>query len=179
MKWFQSLARFLSAALVLGVAASASAQGTASPDGRNADTWLRDGDRLTIAFSPYTEHFRNNPEYTKHSYLLDLGIESKYDTVWGADKTLFGLAVFKNSFGQPSQYIYWGQKWDVKPWLYAKVTAGLLHGYKGKYKNNIPFNGLGVAPGIIPAVGVQFGDVRAELITLGFSAVMVTVGYRF
>lgn len=179
MKWFQSLARFLSAALVLGVTASASAQGTANPDGRNADTWLRDGDRLTIAFSPYTEHFRNNPEYTKHSYLVDLGIESKYDTVWGADKTLFGLAVFKNSFGQPSQYIYWGQKWDVKPWLYAKVTAGLLHGYKGKYKNNIPFNGLGVAPGIIPAVGVQFGDVRAELITLGFSAVMVTVGYRF
>ena len=179
MKWFQSLARFLSAALVLGVAASASAQGTANPDGRNADTWLRDGDRLTIAFSPYTEHFRNNPEYTKHSYLVDLGIESKYDTVWGADKTLFGLAVFKNSFGQPSQYIYWGQKWDFKPWLYAKVIAGLLHGYKGKYKNNIPFNGLGVAPGIIPAVGVQFGDVRAELITLGFSAVMVTVGYLF
>lgn len=148
-------------------------------DGRSADTWLRDGDRFFIAYSPYTEHFRNNPEYTKHTHLVDVGIESKYDTVWGADQTLFGVSVFKNSYGQPSQFLYWGQRWDIKPWLYAKVTAGLLHGYKGKYKNNIPFNGAGVAPGIVPAIGVQYGDVRAEAIVLGFSALMFTVGYRF
>lgn len=148
-------------------------------DGRNAETWLRDGDRISIAVSPYTEHFRNNPEYAKHTYLVDLGIQSKYDTVWGADRTLFGLAIFKNSYGQPSQYIYWGQEWDIKPWLYAKVTAGLLHGYKDKYKNNIPFNGLGVAPGIIPSVGVRYGNVRVEGIVLGFSALMFTVGYTF
>ena len=148
-------------------------------DGRNADTWLRDGDRFYLSYSPYTEHFRNNPEYAKHTHLVDLGIESKYDTVWGADRTLFGLSVFKNSYGQPSQWLYWGQRWDVNSWLYARVTAGLLHGYKGKYKNNIPLNGAGVAPGIIPALGVQYGDVRAEMVLLGFSALMFTVGYRF
>ena len=148
-------------------------------DGRNADTWLRDGDRFYLSYSPYTEHFRNNPEYAKHTHLVDLGIESKYDTVWGADRTLFGLSVFKNSYGQPSQWLYWGQRWDVNSWLYARVTAGLLHGYKGKYKNNIPLNSAGVAPGIIPALGVQYGDVRAEMVLLGFSALMFTVGYRF
>ena len=151
----------------------------ASNDGRNADTWLRDGDRIYVAYSPYTEHFRNNPEYAKHTHLVDVGIESKYDTVWGADRTLFGVTVFKNSYGQPSQYLYWGQKWDIQPWLYAKVTAGLLHGYKGKYKNNIPLNGAGVAPAIVPSLGVQYGNVRAEAIMLGFSALMFTVGYRF
>ena len=150
-----------------------------SSDGRNADTWLRDGDRFYVAYSPYTEHFRNNPEYAKHTHLVDVGIESKYDAVWGADRTLFGLTVFKNSYGQPSQYLYWGQRWDVTPWLYARVTAGLLHGYKGKYKNNIPFNGAGVAPGIVPTVGVQWGDARAEIALLGFSALLFTVGYRF
>ena len=148
-------------------------------DGRNADTWLRDGDRFYLSYSPYTEHFRNNPEYAKHTHLVDLGIESKYDTVWGADRTLFGLSVFKNSYGQPSQWLYWGQRWDVNSWLYARVTAGLLHGYKGKYKKNIPLNSAGVAPGIIPALGVQYGDVRAEMVLLGFSALMFTVGYRF
>ncbi len=151
----------------------------ASADGRNADTWLRDGDRIYVGFSPYTEHFRNNPEYAKHTYLVDLGIQSQYDKVWGSDATLFGLAIFKNSYGQPSQYIYWGQQWDIKPWLYAKVTAGLLHGYKGKYKTNIPFNDLGVAPAIIPSVGLRYGNFRVEGVVLGFSALMFNVGYTF
>jgi len=184
MKWYQPAAcavfAFLATyAFAQGAPLPPASAAAATTDGRNADTWLRDGDRVYMAYSPYTEHFRNNPEYVKHTHLVDLGIESKYDTVWGADRTLFGLTVFKSSYGQPSQYIYWGQRWDLKPWLYAKVTAGLLHGYKGKRKNSIPFNDLGVAPGIVPAIGVQFGDVRAEAVVLGFSALMFTVGYRF
>lgn len=159
--------------------AAPAASAAATADGRNADTWLRDGDRIYVGFSPYTEHFRHNPEYAKHTYLVDLGIQSNYDRVWGADATLFGLAVFKNSYGQPSQYIYWGQQWDIKPWLYAKVTAGLLHGYKGKYKTNIPFNDLGVAPAIIPSVGLRYGNFRVEGVVLGFSALMFNVGYTF
>lgn len=155
------------------------ASAPAATDGRNADTWLRDGDRVYVGFSPYTEHFRHNPEYAKHTYLVDLGIQSQYDKVWGSDATLFGLAIFKNSYGQPSQYIYWGQQWDIKPWLYAKVTAGLLHGYKGKYKSNIPFNDLGVAPAIIPSVGLRYGNFRVEGVVLGFSALMFNVGYTF
>lgn len=184
MKWYQPAAcavfAFLATyAFAQGAPVPAASATAATTDGRNADTWLRDGDRIYLAYSPYTEHFRNNPEYTKHTYLVDAGIQSKYDRVWGADRTLFGLAIFKNSYGQPSQYIYWGQEWDIKPWLYAKVTAGLLHGYKGKYKSNIPFNDLGVAPAIVPAIGVRYGDFRAEGVVLGFSALMFTVGYTF
>ncbi len=165
--------------IVIAQNTQAAPAGVASADGRNADTWLRDGDRIYVGFSPYTEHFRNNPEYAKHTYLVDLGIQSQYDKVWGSDATLFGLAIFKNSYGQPSQYIYWGQQWDIKPWLYAKVTAGLLHGYKGKYKTNIPFNDLGVAPAIIPSVGLRYGNFRVEGVVLGFSALMFNVGYTF
>ena len=165
--------------IVIAQNTQAAPAASAAADGRNADTWLRDGDRIYVGFSPYTEHFRHNPEYTKHTYLVDLGIQSNYDRVWGSDATLFGLALFKNSYGQPSQYIYWGQQWDIKPWLYAKVTAGLLHGYKGKYKNNIPFNGAGVAPAIIPSVGLRYGNFRVEGIVLGFSALMFNVGYTF
>ncbi len=165
--------------IVIAQNTQAAPAASAAADGRNADTWLRDGDRIYVGFSPYTEHFRHNPEYARHTYLVDLGIQSNYDRVWGADATLFGLAIFKNSYGQPSQYIYWGQQWDIKPWLYAKVTAGLLHGYKGKYKTNIPFNDLGVAPAIIPSVGLRYGNFRVEGVVLGFSALMFNVGYTF
>ena len=104
----------------------------APASGRNADTWLRDGDRIYVGFSPYTEHFRNNPGTQNTPIWWTWAFRANMTGCGGSDATLFGLAVFKNSYGQPSQYIYWGQRWDIKPWLYAKVTAGLLHGYKGK-----------------------------------------------
>ena len=50
---------------------------------------------------------------------------------------------------------------------------------KANYKNNIPFNGAGVAPAIIPSVGLRYGNFRVEGIVLGFSALMFNVGYTF
>ena len=89
-----------------------------SADGRTADTWLRDGDSFFLQYSVYTKHFSQNPEHVNRSHMINLEIQSKYDRVWGADKTLFGIAQFKNSFGQPSQWLYWGQKWDINPGNY-------------------------------------------------------------
>lgn len=146
---------------------------------RNAETWLRDGDRLFFQYSVYNKHWNYNPEHVNRNHLLNFGIESNYDRVWGADKTLFGLSFFKNSFGQPSQYIYWGQRWDFGDYFYAKISAGLLHGYKGKYRDKIPFNKLGVAPAIIPSLGVRYRDVNVEAIILGNSALMIGVGFTF
>ena len=148
-------------------------------DGRNANTWLRDGDEVFIQYAPKTLHFSPSPDHAKWTHMVNAEIRSKYDRVWGADQTLFGLALFDNSFGQFSQYIYWGQKWDLHPNIYAKVTAGLLHGYRGKYRDKIPFNRAEIAPAIIPSLGVRYGNVSIEGILLGGAAFQLAVGYTF
>lgn len=170
----------------LGIAATTFAQSSSTmsvattPEAaKSPDTWLRDGDRIFAQYSVYTRHRSFNPEHVDRNHMINLQIQSNYDRVWGADKTLFGLAVFKNSFGQPSQYLYWGQKWDFGDYFYAKVSAGLLHGYKGKYKEKIPFNKYGVAPGILPTLGVQYKGFSLEAMFLGNSAIMAAVGYTF
>ena len=92
-----------------------------------------------------------------------------------------GLALFDNSFGQSSQYLYVGKSWDFGEsghW-YGRVTAGLLHGYEDEYEDKIPLNGLGVAPGIVPALGYQYKRVFAEVQLLGLAATMVTAGFTF
>ena len=155
------------------------AMSSASSDGRTADTWLRDGDTFSIQYGLYTKHRSYSAEHVDHNRMVNLEIQSNYDRVWGADKTLFGVSVQRNSFGQPSQWIYWGQRWDFNDYVYAKVTAGLLHGYKGKYRDKIPFNKAGVAPGIIPTLGFRYKGVSVETIVLGTNALMFAVGYQF
>ncbi len=146
----------------------------------DGDSWWREGDRLFVGYSVYTLHRTNNPEHVNRNHLVTLEIHSDFDRVWGADKTLFGVSTFRNSFGQQSAYIYWGQRWDLNDSLYAKVTAGPLWGYRGKYRDKIPFNKFGVAPAIIPSLGVKLGrDTSAEAILLGFNAIMFAVGHRF
>ena len=174
------------AALALSALCSAHAVAQISPtladavkDGRSADTWLRDGDELFFQYAPKTVHFHPSPNHAKWTHLLNAEIRSQYDRVWGADQTLFGVALFDNSFGQFSQYVYWGQKWDLHPNFYAKVTAGLLHGYRGKYRDKIPFNRAGIAPAIIPTLGVRYGNVSIEGILLGGSAAQFAIGYSF
>jgi hypothetical protein len=178
-----TIAPFLGAACFTATAlaqSSATVAVGATPEAaRSPDSWLRDGDRFFFQYSVYTKHRTYNPEHVDRNHLLNFQIQSNYDRVWGADKTLFGLSFFKNSFGQPSQFVYWGQQWDVNDYVYAKVSAGLLHGYKGKYRDKIPFNKLGVAPGIIPTLGFRYKDFSVEGIMLGTSAGMIAVGYTF
>ena len=82
-----------------------------------------------------------------------------------------GLALFTNSFGQPSAYGYVGQQWNNifdNPKLYTKVSAGLIYGYKGKHKDAIAFNQFGIAPAIIPSLGYAFTPKdSAEVFLLG------------
>jgi hypothetical protein len=146
---------------------------------RNAETWLRDGDRIFVQYGVYNVHFNPQPDHVNRNHKVTIQIYSNYDRVWGADKTIFGISLLKNSFGQPTQYLYWGQKWDFGEHFYAKITAGLIHGYKGQYRDKIPFNKAGVAPAIIPTFGVQYKDVSVEGMLLGASAFMVGVGYTF
>lgn len=175
-------ARTLAAALVVLPAAGALAQALPAAPAVSAppSTELEPSGRWYFQYGVHTVHFNPDPQHVNRNHLLNLEYQSStHRRFFGADRALWGGVLVKNSFGQASQYVYWGQMWDVNPWLYAKFSAGLLHGYRGEFRDKIPFNQLGVAPVIIPSVGVRWGRFSSETIFLGLNAVMFTVGYTF
>lgn len=124
--------------------------------------------------SLYTTHYDPEPDHVNDQNML--GFENGLGGV-----RLWGLAIFDNSFGQESQYLYLGQKWrafESDQWYY-KLTAGLLHGYKEPYDDKIPLNDLGVAPAIVPALGYRNKSFFAEFSQLGLAAGLITVGFAF
>jgi hypothetical protein len=124
--------------------------------------------------SLYTKHYDPEPEHNNDQNLLGFEARLEHDRLWG-------FAMFDNSFGQDSQYLYAGRKYRAfqsDRWYY-KLTGGLLHGYKEPYEDKIPLNDLGIAPAIIPAFGYQLKNVSAEFVQLGLSAGMITVGISF
>jgi hypothetical protein len=91
--------------------------------------------------------------------------------------------LFRNSFGQPAAYGYVGQRWDGiagQPKLFAKVSAGFIYGYKGKYQHKIPFNDYGIAPAIIPSIGYDFEkNASVQAMLLGTAGVLFAYGHSF
>ncbi len=131
-----------------------------------------EGDYWQVQTSIYTRHYNPEPDHNNHQRLI--GLERGY-----ASGNLWGGAVFRNSFDQRSQYAYAGRRFESdKHPFYAKLTGGLLHGYRGRYRDKIPLNHLGVAPAIIPSLGMQSHGMTAELVVLGNAALMVNLGVR-
>ena len=62
------------------------------------------GQQWDLTLSPWTHHWNYNPE---HHHVL-LGAVDRYLP----GQRFCGLALFSNSFGQPSAYAYVGQRWD-------------------------------------------------------------------
>ncbi len=134
--------------------------------------WFEDGDELMISTSVYTKHFSPSKEHNNNQRMLNIELDKKSGWV-------FGGAVFKNSFNQDSQYLYFGHKWNIpktNELFYVKLTGGLLHGYKGKYKKKIPLNKYGVAPVILPSIGFKYKYFNAEAILFGTSGTTLTLG---
>ncbi len=123
--------------------------------------------------SVFTRHFGNNGNYNNHQDLF--GLERNF-----ASGVIAGAATFRNSFSQRSWYAYVGKRFDMpaSPFYY-KLSAGLIQGYKGKYRDKLPLNQFGVAPALIPAVGAHWGPVAGEVVLLGLAATMVNIGVRF
>jgi hypothetical protein len=122
-----------------------------------------------------SRHFHPSPEHNNNQRLLNLEWDNNGDY-------LLGAAVFRNSFGQPSQMLYVGKKFRPlasTQELYLKLTAGLVHGYKDQYRDKIPFNSRGTAPVIVPAVGYCYKVVCSELVVFGTAGAMLTAGIRF
>jgi hypothetical protein len=180
-QWARCVA-FVSFALV---AAGAAGQSTAAADAPPADSFAAAwsapepwrSDRFYVQTSLATVHFSPNPDHVNQQDLLN--VDYRFDSHWGGGQWLAGAAIFKNSFGQPSQYVYGG--WLVRPFesaqpLYFKITAGLLHGYKAPYDNKIPFNDSGVAPAILPSAGYCYNRFCSELVLFGTAGAMLTLG---
>ena len=124
--------------------------------------------------SLYTKHFDPEPGHVNDQQMVGFEFQMKGDRLWG-------LALFDNSFGQESQYLYVGKKWrlrDSERW-YFKVTGGLLRGYEEPYEDKIPLNGLGIAPAVVPAIGFRYKNHYVEFAQLGLAAGMITVGRTF
>jgi len=132
------------------------------------DTGWDSGSLWRVTASPYTYHYSRDPNHT-HVYMV--GAEHQR-----ADGFVVGGSLFQNSFGQPSTYLYVGQRFDglmgVAP-LFAHVTGGLLYGYREPYQNKVPLNYKGFSPGFVPSLGWQFTpELSAQLNFLGNSALM-------
>lgn len=150
--------------LLLAHASVATAQDNTQQKGQ--DFWY-------VQTSVYTRHFSPDPEHNNNQDLI--GLEYNDGSGW-----LAGGATFRNSFRQRSYYAYAGKRFDSDTYpVYVKLTGGLLEGYHGEYQDKIPLNRFGVAPVIIPSIGAHYGPVAAELVLLGFNAVMITTGLRF
>jgi len=133
------------------------------------------GDHWRVVMSPYTIHYSYD---ANHRYVWSLGAERQL-----ADRRLFGAAYFTNSFGQPSAYVYGGQRlidFSVYPKLYVQWTAGVLYGYRGDYAHKVPLNHDGFSPGVVLSVGWQFTPTYSlQANVLGNSALMFQLGMDF
>jgi hypothetical protein len=129
-------------------------------------------DRFYLETSVYTHHWHYDPAHVDHQDLI-LG-EWNVTEHW-----LVGASYFKNSFGQPTEYVYGGYRFrpieTVQP-FYIKVSAGLVHGYKEPYQNKIPFNGSGIAPVIIPSLGYCINRFCGEAVIVGGAGLILTLG---
>jgi len=149
------------------------AQGTVGHIYSSGSDSFRDNETYLYT-SLYTRHYDPDPDHVNDQNMLGYENETGRNRLWG-------LALFDNSFGQDSQYLYLGQKWrafESDRWYY-KLTGGLLHGYKEPHDDKVPLNDLGVAPAIIPALGYRHKSFFAEFTQLGLSAGMVTAGFVF
>jgi opacity protein-like surface antigen len=144
------------------------AAGAQADDAPDPNHW-----RLVV--SPYTHHFRYSPE---HRPVWALGIERQHGNGW-----LGGFTYFRNSFGQPSGYLYLGHRYErllgVAP-LFAQWSAGVLYGYKGKYQTKVPLNFNGYSPGVLLTAGWKFTSTQSvALHLLGDAAVMLQLAHEF
>lgn len=124
--------------------------------------------KTELIVSPYTYHFSGTKG---HSYVVLAGAAAVQPSGY-----LYGGALFNNSFGQPSAYVFVGQEF-VEPWnlrnFYYTMTVGLIYGYKGAHKDEIKPNVAGFSPGVVPRLGYRLTPhLAVEAATLGFAAVM-------
>lgn len=142
------------------------AAGTTVPD----EPWRTD--RIYLQTSLNNTHFHYDPAHARYPKLV-------YGEYHLSDQWLVGAAAFDNSFGQASQAVFGG--WRYRPFpdlqsLYVKVLGGVVHGYRGQYRDKIPFNHSGFAPAVIPSIGYCVSRLCSEVVVIGGAGLLLTFG---
>lgn len=126
-----------------------------------------------VAVSPYALHFAPSAEH-KHVFAVALERQRDDDWYWGA-------SYFRNSFGQDSGYVYFGERTPGlfgQPRLFAQWSAGLMYGYRGHYQEKVPFNSNGFSPGALLSLGWSFDKRQsAQINLLGTAGLMFQWSY--
>jgi hypothetical protein len=167
--------RFISAAamlLALALAALPVPASAQEPRAEPTEAPLTDsGDYWRMFGSPYTIHFHKDND-GEHEWVYMVGVERQYNNGW-----LWGATYFSNSFGQPSGFVYVGERvigfsrWNE---LFFQWAAGIVYGYKEPYEDKIPFNYKGFAPGVIVSLGWQFNkNFSMQANALGAAGLML------
>lgn len=125
-----------------------------------------------VQTSVYTKHFTPRSEHNNNQELI--GLERHTENSY-----LMGGATFLHSYNQRTYYGYVGKRFDfVGTPFYGKITAGLLYGYKGEYRDKIPLNRFEIAPAIVPSLGLKYRRLGVEVVLLGAAATMVNIGFE-
>lgn len=160
---------------VLALATACAAAATAWPAAAQETSPATDAAAARWYFqtSYYTRHWHDNSAHNNQQHLINL-------EHIGADNAIIGGAFFYNSFDQPTEYVYVGKMWRPfasVPLIHVKLTGGLIHGYKQDYRDKIPYNQHGIAPAILPAIGISGKNFATEAIFFGVAGVMLTAGF--
>jgi hypothetical protein len=132
-----------------------------------------EGDHLQLYFAPYLIHYYYSSDHNDYPWFTGAEWES-------ASRWEVGAAYFRNSFYQPSGYVYGGKRFiygSEESHLFLRVTLGAILGYVKPYENKIPINATGIGLGIIPAVGYKYKRTTVQCAFLGDVAAMFVVGY--
>ena len=136
-----------------------------------------------MTYGPWAYHFSNSPEHVRFNHLLGGELLTTRWRFLGADRAMVGFAAFDNSFGQFSKYLWFGQEWDWTRFaggdVFVNVTGGLLKGYRGEYRDKIPFNSSGIAPVILPSLGVRWGRFSLQATVLGTNGFLIGGSWVF
>ena len=103
------------------------------------------------------------------------GIEATFN-----DRHRVGISLFNNSFGQFSQYYYYGYEWRlafISESTYVKLTGGAIYGYVDEFEDKLAYNSDGWAPAIIPSIGWKQGRFGVNVAILGDAGLMILIGY--
>jgi hypothetical protein len=121
-------------------------------------------------------HFSEDEDYEGPP--LFAGIERQNER-----NALVGFAVFNNSFGDFSKYLYIGKEWYPSNKYNAfrfKITVGVVHGYEGEHQDIFPINwGDAWGLGAVPTIGYQADRVGFDFAILSASGMLFLIGYEF
>lgn len=146
----------------------------------------------SVQTSVWTTHFNPQPDHNNHQKLIGIErfgenfatqpVQSRVAALDNATP-LIGLSFFQNSYSQSTIYAYAGFRQPLSTnrntQIYAKITAGFIHGYRHEYQHKVPFNHFGISPAAVPSLGLQHKRFSADMIVFGASGIMINVGYSF